>query len=157
MKNSLIPILMVGLVASSSVSASNNHNVVKHNTEHHKITHVSHKKHKHIRYKKRLAIARANYMMGIASWYGYESGKRYRRRPRTASGEYFNPTELTAAHKTLPFGTMVLVTNLVNNKTVLVKINDRGPFAHGRIIDLSRAAANAIDIRGIGKVSLTIK
>jgi rare lipoprotein A len=96
-------------------------------------------------------------MQGIASWYGYESGPRYRRRPKTASGEYFNPKQLTAAHKTLPFGTIVEVTNLANNQTVLVKITDRGPFVKGRVIDLSKAAANAISIKGIQKVSLAIK
>jgi rare lipoprotein A len=160
MKNSLIiPILMMGLVASSSVSASkpSHNNVVKHDTGIQNNNSASQTTPKHTKFKKRLTSARANNMLGMATWYGYESGKRYRHRPKTASGEYFNPNELTAAHRTIPFGSMVLVTNLVNNKTVVVKINDRGPFAKGRIIDLSRAAANAIDIKGVGKVSLTIK
>ena len=156
---------MMGLVASSSVSASkhnhNHNNVVKHDSETHNTTPVPQstpkQKSKHTKFKQRLMTARINNMLGVATWYGYESGKRYRHRPKTASGEYFNPNELTAAHRILPFGSMVLVTNLVNNKTVLVKINDRGPFVKGRIIDLSRAAANVIDMKGISKVSLAIK
>ena len=63
---------------------------------------------------------------------------------RTANGEAFNPDGLTAAHKTLPFGTRVQVTNLANNRTVTVRINDRGPFISGRGLDLSRGAARAI-------------
>ncbi|TYP63350.1 septal ring lytic transglycosylase RlpA family protein [Stutzerimonas stutzeri] len=64
----------------------------------------------------------------------------------TASGETFNQNELVAAHKTLPFDTRVEVTNLENGKQVTVRINDRGPFKPGRIIDLSRVAANRIDL-----------
>jgi rare lipoprotein A len=64
----------------------------------------------------------------------------------TASGETFNQNELVAAHKTLPFDTRVQVTNLENGKQVTVRINDRGPFKPGRIIDLSRVAANRIDL-----------
>ncbi|MGB7406977.1 MAG: septal ring lytic transglycosylase RlpA family protein [Pontixanthobacter sp.] len=90
---------------------------------------------------------------GIASYYG----KRFHGR-RTANGERFNMHELTAAHKTLPFGTRVLVTNPRNGKTVTVRINDRGPYAHGRTIDLSRAAAKKVGIvqRGHGKVELAL-
>ncbi len=82
---------------------------------------------------------------GKASWYGPGfSGK------KTASGERFNPNAMTAAHKTLPMGTTVRVTNLDNDKSVIVRINDRGPFVRGRIIDLSKAAAHEIDIIGKG-------
>ena len=91
-----------------------------------------------------------NHLVGVASWYGYESG------PRTASGEHFNPKKLTAAHRHIDFGTKVKVTNLTNNKSVVVTVNDRGPYVKGRIIDLSKAAAKAIDMKGTGKVSLTI-
>lgn len=75
---------------------------------------------------------------------------------RTASGEKYDPKLLTAAHRTLPFGTYVLVTNLQNKKQVIVKINDRGPFTKGRIIDLSRAAAAEIDMirSGVAKVKV---
>lgn len=126
------------------------HKKSKHSDTFKKIHHISHRKKRHAH-----AIAGDN-MHGIASWYGYESGPRYRRRPRTANGEYFSPKEFTAAHKSLPFGTLVNVTNLSNNKTVVVRINDRGPFVKGRIIDLAKAAANAIGLSGIGRVSLTV-
>jgi rare lipoprotein A len=82
---------------------------------------------------------------GLASWYGPGfHGK------RTASGEIFNMYELTAAHRTFPIGSYVMVTNLRNGKSVQVRINDRGPFVKGRIIDLSYAAAKLIDLIGPG-------
>lgn len=90
-------------------------------------------------------------MDGIASWYG---GKFHGR--LTSSGEVFDTNEMTAAHKTLPFGTLVRVTNLDNGKTAVVKINDRGPFVEGRIIDLSRAAADALGMVGIGVARVTL-
>ena len=93
---------------------------------------------------------------GTASWYGYESGPRYRHKPKTASGEIFSPYKLTAAHKTLPFGTKVLVTNIDNKKSVLVTINDRGPYVRGRVVDLSKSAAMKIGIKGTQKVSMQI-
>jgi rare lipoprotein A len=88
---------------------------------------------------------------GIASWYG---GKFQGR--TTANGEIFDTNKFTAAHKTLPFGIMVKVTNLENGSTTVVRINDRGPFIPGRIIDLSRAAAMAIGMtgRGIARVRI---
>lgn len=77
---------------------------------------------------------------GVASWYGgYFHGR------LTANGERYNMNELTAAHRTLPFGTQVRVTNLRNNKSVTVRINDRGPYSKGRVIDLSRKANQMID------------
>lgn len=82
---------------------------------------------------------------GGASWYGIELHRR-----RTASGERFNMNAMTAAHRTLPFGTRVCVRNLNNGKEVLVRINDRGPHTMGRIIDVSRAAAVALDLMGVG-------
>lgn len=82
---------------------------------------------------------------GKASWYGPRFNGR-----RTASGERYNMNELTAAHKTLPFGTVVRVRSLVNGKEVDVRITDRGPFSRGRVIDLSRAAAEAIGMLGLG-------
>ena len=78
---------------------------------------------------------------GVASWYG----KEFEGRP-TASGEIFNPGLFTAAHPTLPFGTVLTVTNKHNMRQVTVRINDRGPFVAARIIDLSRAAAEAVDM-----------
>lgn len=92
-------------------------------------------------------------MQGLASWYG---GKFHGR--LTSSGEVFDTNDMTAAHRQLPFGTMVRVTNLDNGRTAIVKINDRGPFVEGRIIDLSRAAAEALDMlsSGVARVSLEI-
>lgn len=90
---------------------------------------------------------------GVASWYGQEFAGR-----TTANGEIFDPRKLTAAHRTLPFGTIVEVRNLENDRRVEVRINDRGPFIGGRIIDLSFAAAQRIDLveRGVGDVALRI-
>jgi rare lipoprotein A len=82
---------------------------------------------------------------GQASWYGPGFHGRH-----TASGEVFNQNALTAAHRTLPFGTQVRVTNVHNGRQVVVRINDRGPFSRGRVIDLSAAAAQAIGLRGAG-------
>lgn len=91
------------------------------------------------------------YEEGIASWYGPGFHGR-----KTASGEKFDTHELTAAHKTLPFGTILLVTNLENGKTTTVRINDRGPYARGRIIDLSMAAKKELEMGGLAKVRIEI-
>ena len=87
---------------------------------------------------------------GIASVYGYNGG-------RTASGERANPHQLTAAHKSLPFGTMVEVTNKKNGRTVMVRINDRGPFVRGRVIDLTPAAASHLGFSGLAPVTLSAR
>ena len=84
---------------------------------------------------------------GIASIYAYESGK-------TASGEKASATGLTAAHRSLPFGTRVKVVNKRNGKSVVVRINDRGPFVKGRVIDVTPAAAKALGFSGLTKVAL---
>ncbi len=76
---------------------------------------------------------------------------------RTASGEVTGPTGLTAAHRTLPFGTMVLVTNIHNGKSVVVRITDRGPYGRGRIIDVSRAAAVQLDMIGSGTATVSVE
>lgn len=89
---------------------------------------------------------------GFASFYADSfQGK------QTASGEKFNQNKRTAAHKTLPFGTKVKVTNLKNGKSVKVRVNDRGPFVAGRIIDLSKGAARKIDMKKDGVVSVEIQ
>ena len=90
---------------------------------------------------------------GAASWYG---GKFHGR--LTANGERYDMHDLTAAHKTLPFGTKVRVTNSANGKSVVVRINDRGPFVAGRTIDLSRGAATAVGMlnSGVAKVKLDV-
>jgi rare lipoprotein A len=85
------------------------------------------------------------YQVGTASWYGEDfAGK------PTASGEPFNMYDLTAAHPTLPLGTMVKVTNLKNRRAVVVRINDRGPLVPGRIIDVSYSTARALKFQGQG-------
>ncbi|MGJ0483864.1 MAG: septal ring lytic transglycosylase RlpA family protein [Methylomicrobium sp.] len=86
--------------------------------------------------------------VGTASWYGSESGN------RTATGARFRSQNLTAAHKTLPLPCKVRVTNLHNGRSVDVLVNDRGPFKKGRLIDLSKAAARRIGIRGLAKVKV---
>src|SRR5580698_5139674 len=83
--------------------------------------------------------------VGLASWYGHPYHGR-----ASASGEIYDMEQMTAAHRTLPFGTMVRVHDLDNEKNVEVRINDRGPFVDGRIIDLSHAAARAIEMIGPG-------
>lgn len=88
---------------------------------------------------------------GVASWYGPGFQGR-----KTANGERFNTYEMTAAHKTLPFNTLVRVTNLDNGVFTVVRINDRGPFIRGRIIDLSNAAKNEIQMGGLASVRIEI-
>ncbi len=88
---------------------------------------------------------------GLASWYG----KEFAGLP-TASGETFYPEKVSAAHRTLPLGTVVDVTNEKNGRTVRVRVNDRGPFVAGRIVDLSRAAAAEIDAVADGVVPVTL-
>ena len=92
------------------------------------------------------------FQTGNASWYG---GK-FQGRP-TANGEIFDTNKFTAAHRTLPFGTRVKVTNLRNGKSTVVRINDRGPFIQGRIIDLSKAAAEAIGMIDTGTAPVSIE
>ena len=90
---------------------------------------------------------------GVASYYGNELAGN-----RTASGERFDPGQLTAAHRSLPFGNMVRVTNTSNGDSVIVRINDRGPFSHGRVIDVSTAAAREIGMHrsGTARVKLAL-
>ena len=85
----------------------------------------------------------------VATYYGQEFAGR-----RTASGETFNPSAMTAAHRTLPFGTRVRVTNSRSGRSIIVRINDRGPFVKGRCIDLSTGAAHILGFAGTTTVSL---
>jgi rare lipoprotein A len=87
---------------------------------------------------------------GVASF--YSSGS------RTASGEAFNPNELTAAHRTLPFGTKLRVTNVATGQSVTVRVNDRGPFVAGRVVDVSSSAAESLGMtgKGVAKVKLDV-
>ena len=99
------------------------------------------------------AIAKGSDEKGMASYYA----EKYHGR-QTASGEIFNTHDMTAAHKKLPFGTKIKVTNIANGKSVIVRVNDRGPFVKGRIVDLTYAAAQKIDIvkTGVAKVTVEI-
>src|SRR5262249_44412110 len=91
----------------------------------------------------------ASAQSGVASVYGYDGGK-------TASGERMSNGALTAAHRTLPFGTMVRVTNAHTGRSVVVRINDRGPFVAGRIIDLTPAAARELGFSGLAQVTVDV-
>jgi rare lipoprotein A len=105
-------------------------------------------KQRRVTFRNKLVALKDSYAgSGIASVY---SGG------RTANGEHMNSGALTAAHSSLPFGTRVTVTNSHTGKSVVVRINDRGPFVHGRVIDLSPAAARAIGAGDIAKVSLRV-
>jgi rare lipoprotein A len=95
------------------------------------------------------AVASASAETGLASIYSYHGSK-------TASGEHARSADLTAAHRTLPFGTKVRVTNRSNNHTVVVRINDRGPFKRGRVIDVTPAAASRLGFSGLTRVTLEI-
>lgn len=126
------------------------------------------KAHKH-------ANKKASYKKASKKSYGYKSSKKksysvssgssysgmgsyYWQPQRVASGGWFNPNAMTAAHKTLPFGTKVRVTNRNNGRSVVVTINDRGPYIKGRIIDLSKAAAKQVGMTasGVAPVSVTV-
>jgi rare lipoprotein A len=102
-----------------------------------------------------LAVVRAGEprksQAGTASWYGYECAM-------TASGERYDPMSLTAAHRTLPFGTIVEIRNLTTGRSVTVRINNRGPFSKGRVIDVSKRAAQELGMikSGIAKVDLAV-
>ena len=97
------------------------------------------------------AAATTDRSVGIASFYKYDL--------KTASGEQFNPSELTAAHRTLPFGTRLRVTNVATGQSVTVRVNDRGPFIPGRVVDVSHSAAEVLGMvdRGITKVKLEVE
>lgn len=95
------------------------------------------------------AKAASSQQAGVASWYGPGFHGR-----KTANGERFDMNALTAAHRTLPLGTQVRVTNRSNGRSVVVRINDRGPYVGRRLIDLSKASAQAIGVSGLAKVSI---
>ena len=99
------------------------------------------------------AVTESELATGLASYYSRELAGN-----RTANGEICDPNDLTAAHRSLPFGSRVRVTNMANGQSVVVRINDRGPFARGRVIDISHAAANEIGMHrsGTARVKLTL-
>ncbi|MCD4707410.1 MAG: septal ring lytic transglycosylase RlpA family protein [Candidatus Sabulitectum sp.] len=91
-------------------------------------------------------------LRGIASWYGIPFHGR-----KTANGETYDMNGLTCAHRTLPFGTVLIVTNMGNNRSVTVRVTDRGPFISGRIVDLSRGAAAVLGMLDTGTALVTMK
>ena len=99
--------------------------------------------------KARVKIAKRQ--SGVASYYGPEFAFR-----RTASGEMFDPRKMTAAHRTLPFGTKIRVTNLANGRRVVLRVNDRGPYRKGRVIDVSHAAARKLGFANHGTARVRI-
>lgn len=129
--------------------------------------HAAHRSAKNSRYASRKHTVRRNYAAAPARKHrvahaasgGSYSGMAsyYWQGQMTASGARFNPGALTAAHRSLPFGTRVRVTNRSNGRSVVVVINDRGPFVGGRIIDLSRAAAQAISMTGAGVAAVSLE
>lgn len=96
-----------------------------------------------------LSVAQAAAQCGSASWYALTS--------KTASGERMNPAAMTAAHRSLPFGSKIKVVNQRNGREVVVRINDRGPFAKGRVLDLSKAAAHKLGFIGAGHTKICMQ
>jgi rare lipoprotein A len=98
-------------------------------------------------------VKKARRESGVASYYGPEFAFR-----RTSSGEMFDPQEMTAAHRSLPFGTRIRVTNLANGRRVVLRVNDRGPYRKGRVIDVSYAAARKLGFakRGVARVKIDV-
>jgi rare lipoprotein A (peptidoglycan hydrolase) len=119
----------------------------KHHVHHHRAR--KHRAHKHRAHRHHTQKSYSGAYSGIASWYGHTGN-------RTASGERTNLGGLTAAHRTLPLGTRVRVTNTRTGQSVVVRINDRGPFIRGRVIDLTPAGARAIGMVGLAPVSLSV-
>ncbi len=96
---------------------------------------------------KAVSGGRASY--GVASYYSYPG--------RTANGERYDPGQLTAAHRTLPFGTKLQVTNVNSGRSVVVRVNDRGPFIHGRVVDVSYAAARELNLLHSGTARVKVE
>ncbi len=134
-----------------SISKHSKHSTVAHKTSHHSKHHSSHTHHlaSH-RHEFHDFASYGNPYSGMASLYS----TRFQGR-KTASGERYDMDELTAAHRTLPLGSYVEVTNLNNDRTVVVRINDRGPFHGGRMLDLSTAAAEELGMGSTGRVKIT--
>ena len=150
------PAYVCGAPASHQTARSAFHKPksrIAHRTSKAKVAYRSHRRN----YAEAPTRTRKSYR--VASAGGSYSGKAsyYWQGQQTASGARFNPSAMTAAHRSLPFGTRVRVTNRSNGRSVVVTINDRGPFIGGRIIDLSRAAAQAISMTGAGVASVSLE
>ena len=105
---------------------------------------------KHHRHSHRHALHHADNWQGLASWYGHHFHGR-----RTANGEHYDMYAMTAAHNSLPLSSYAAVTNLHNNRSIVVRINDRGPYTGNRIMDLSYAAARQLGISGTAAIKIT--
>jgi len=163
----LVVLLGCGIGSTEVEAKEKSHN--KGHVTHHKVEHhhyVKHEKQRNIKVKdKRDKLSKPSTdhkvrgsksskgykTTGLASWYGPGFHGR-----RTASGDRFNMYAMTAAHKTLPLDSKVKVTNLKNNKSIIVTINDRGPYVKGRSIDLSLASARALGVIGTAKVQMVV-
>ena len=136
---------------STAEAASAKHS--KHHTAkaHHRVANKSKRHHGHRSIISQHYVRHNNGIEGIASWYG----SRFQGR-RTANGEYYDMNAMTAAHNSLPLSSYAEVTNLKNHRSVIVRINDRGPFHGNRVMDLSYAAAKELDIARSGTASIKI-
>ena len=138
-------LLVSAMVLLSGTVHAKQHKTKTHHTSHATVTH----KHKPAKHEiRRKGITGKFVQTGLASWYGSESGS------VTATGAHFNPHGLTAAHRYLALPTKVRITNLKNHKQVIVVVNDRGPYVGKRVIDLSKGAAQAIGLNGVGMVKI---
>jgi rare lipoprotein A len=144
-----------------SISHHSKHTATAHKTSHHALSSHHHSQHAHTTHHQHHILAahrthshdfasNSNTNSGMASLYS----TRFQGR-KTASGEPYDMFEMTAAHRTLPLGSYVEVTNLDNNQSVIVRINDRGPFHGNRMLDLSTAAAEELDMGSTGRVKIT--
>jgi rare lipoprotein A (peptidoglycan hydrolase) len=140
----IIRIMMVGLLLAS-LSTQTLAKPKKHTTEKHHVVKTKKVKHHKVKHKVH------NPYVGTASWYGPKFHGH-----KTSSGERYNQHGLTAAHRSIPLNSKVKVTNLHNNKSVVVRINDRGPWVKNRIVDLSKGAALALNMDGLAQVKLTV-
>ncbi|AGK58781.1 lipoprotein A [Hyphomicrobium denitrificans 1NES1] len=154
-------------VCGSTASHKTVKSRVSYKASHSRHAYAPYRSAKHSRYASRNRAVRRNYASAPARRHrasyaaagGSSSGMAsyYWQGQMTASGARFNPGALTAAHRSLPFGTRVRVTNRSNGRSVVVVINDRGPFVGGRVIDLSRAAAQAINMTGAGVAPVSLE
>jgi rare lipoprotein A len=150
LRNVFMASALVAVLASASIRTASAHGGHGQTTKQIRTGgawHLNHSQRRSIRDKLLASPSRSFEGSGIASVYSGGG---------TASGEHMNSGAMTAAHRTLPFGTRVTVTNSHTGSSVVVRINDRGPFVRGRVIDLSPAAARAIGVSGIAEVSLRV-
>jgi rare lipoprotein A len=153
--------LSVVVLAAVSLAACAQSKVATGKYEHHAVRQASldHDRSSSSMMKRRVAAVRKQTSSGSRSETpSHGVASYYSQGTKTASGERFNALELTAAHPTLPFGTKLRVTNLSSGRSVTVRVNDRGPFVHGRVVDVSYSAADALGMvgKGVAKVKLDV-